>query len=859
MLRKKSEKRLRDVDAFRAKHLTGVTTVLRKKSILRDFEFDPNGNLSRQSLTVLGALVDESKAAYDLSDRRTTSTDAGGFVTAYAYDKAGNVVKVTSPDGVSAALEHDELGRVVRASDEEGSAVTRELDLDGKPRKVTDPNGSAVSYEYYAAERDGRLKAVTDPAARKTAFDYDAAGNVVSVTDNLGRTTITTYDEMSRPVRIVGPAYTDGVYGLIRPVTRYTYGALGFLTQVEAGRTDSTGANPASDVVAIQTAYLHDDFGRKLKETDALGKSWAFVYDQYGNVAQGTDAKGQAAQYVWGYGHQLSSRTAGGQTASWDRNALGQILTAASPEVAYTYTYDTAHRLKTAKDSRGSKTLAYAWTPGGRLEGIEDGDGNRTDYYYDPVGRLTGIWAPNGDLVSFFYDAGGRLTERWLDTGANTRWAWNPDGRLKQLINTLPDNSVISRHDYTYDGIGNRQTHTEEVAGTTTPYKYLYDELNRLTQVRNGSTDTLIEANAYDPLNNRTSRTDGVSTVYYVYDAANQLKEIRQGSPTGPLTAGFVHDPNGSLTKKCEGGAVTATPADCTGSTVTALTYDALNRMIQASKTGISTQTYGYDDQDRRIRKTIGAAATNFLYSGPDIMAEYTSWTAPNAQYTHGPGMDDPIIRQAGSTAQYYHQDGLGSVVGLSNSSDTTTATQRFDAWGNKIAGNGTIPQYGYTGREPDETGLVYYRARYYDPTVGRFISRDPIGLAGGINQYAYVNNNPTNLIDPLGLKAKEPAMDWANPPEYTLSTSAMPSGNQSLAAIENRGVLVAANFGDTATDAPTSFLGPTPMTGGEAKNLGLTPQEHSDFNKGVEGSPFEKRSSPSPAGTPPAMSGSRR
>ncbi|TCV78146.1 RHS repeat-associated core domain-containing protein, partial [Sulfurirhabdus autotrophica] len=108
--------------------------------------------------------------------------------------------------------------------------------------------------------------------------------------------------------------------------------------------------------------------------------------------------------------------------------------------------------------------------------------------------------------------------------------------------------------------------------------------------------------------------------------------------------------------------------------------------------------------------------------------------------------------------AQYYHADGLGSVVGLSNSTDMTTQTERFDAWGNKIAG--TIPQsaqYGYTGREPDETGLTYYRARFYDPSIARFVSRDPIGLQGGINQYAYVNGNPVNFTDQTGLLAGAP------------------------------------------------------------------------------------------------------
>jgi RHS repeat-associated protein len=141
------------------------------------------------------------------------------------------------------------------------------------------------------------------------------------------------------------------------------------------------------------------------------------------------------------------------------------------------------------------------------------------------------------------------------------------------------------------------------------------------------------------------------------------------------------------------------------------------------------------------------------LYNGADIVAEYgPTWGLPLAQYTQGPKIDDPIIRATATAAQYYHQDGLGSVVGVSNNLGGTDATQRFDAWGNKIASTGTTPHYGYTGREPDETGLIFYRARYLDPTVGRFTQRDPIGLRGGLNKYTYVGENPLSYSDALGL-----------------------------------------------------------------------------------------------------------
>jgi RHS repeat-associated protein len=243
---------------------------------------------------------------------------------------------------------------------------------------------------------------------------------------------------------------------------------------------------------------------------------------------------------------------------------------------------------------------------------------------------------------------------------------------------------------------------------------------------------------------------------------------------TGPLTHAFLYDNNGNLTKKCEGTGVTKTATDCSGSIITQLWYNTLDQLTQMTKTGLPLERYIYDDQGRRIQKTVGGAIINYLYNGPDVYAEYTgNWTTANAYYVHGPNMDDPISRTSGSTTQYFHQDGLGSVVALSGATGSTDATRRYDSWGNVIASTGNMPQFGYTGREPDATGLVYYRARYYDPSIGRFTQRDPIGLQGGINQYAYVNGNPTNFTDPWGLKAKSPAPSTTSSYYNTLGTAA--------------------------------------------------------------------------------------
>jgi RHS repeat-associated protein len=397
--------------------------------------------------------------------------------------------------------------------------------------------------------------------------------------------------------------------------------------------------------------------------------------------------------------------------------------------------------------------LSYAYSNAGLLLMMQDSDGNRTDYDYDPTGRLTGIWAPNNDYTAFAYDDDGRLIEKWLPNGVNTQYSYNRDNTLKQVVNRHGVGITISQHDYTYDGVGNRITHNELINGTTNPYTYAYDALNRLTTVTNTSTST-VESYAYDPLGNRSTKTAGGSTLAYVYDTANQLTEIRQTSITGTLLGGLVYDNNGNLTKKCESGTVTVSSSNCSGTTVTDLTHDTFNRLAQVDKTGISTQTYKYDDSGRRIQKVNGSTITNYLYNSSQIVDQYDNNWSLNFNYTYGPGADAPTIRASSTTTQYYHQNGIGNVVAVTNQTGATDGAASYDPWGNLTSSSGTIPTYGFTGREPDETGLVFFRARYYDPTIGRFVSRDPLGLRGGINFYAYVGNSPTNLVDPEGQAA---------------------------------------------------------------------------------------------------------
>ncbi len=243
-----------------------------------------------------------------------------------------------------------------------------------------------------------------------------------------------------------------------------------------------------------------------------------------------------------------------------------------------------------------------------RLNKVTDSHGNASNYLYDAVGRLNGIWAPNYGTVSFRMDPGGRRVEKLLPNGVSTRYSYNADSTLSQVVNRSTSTTIISQHDYLYDGFGNRRQATDRINGISQTNTYTYDSLDRLLTAKNG-TVALDEAYSYDPVGNLTQQTVGTpvaTTNAYVYDAANQMLETRNGTTIGPLLAAAnVFDANGSLIKRCVGEVLNAN-VDCIGAENRNLLYDSLNRQILAEPRlpeGRHIETYAYDHEGRRISK----------------------------------------------------------------------------------------------------------------------------------------------------------------------------------------------------------------------------------------------------------------
>jgi RHS repeat-associated protein len=264
---------------------------------------------------------------------------------------------------------------------------------------------------------------------------------------------------------------------------------------------------------------------------------------------------------------------------------------------------------------------------------------------------------------------------------------------------------------------------SSDQAGT---HAYAYDARDRISAAQN-PTQT-VESYTYDGVGNRTASHISTS---YSYQSFNRVVTIGSNS--------YSYDSNGNLTSKTDSAGTWG------------YSWDYENRLKQVTRPDSTTISYKYDALGRRIQRSkSGGGSTNFVYDGQDVIKDINSDNS-TVEYLNGLGIDDKLRQTSSAGTVYFTQDHLGSTRALTDSSGNVVESVNYDSFGN---GASSLTRYGYTGREWDaDANLYYYRNRWYDPQVGRFISEDPIGLGGGMNMYAYVGNDSISNTDPSGLR----------------------------------------------------------------------------------------------------------
>jgi RHS repeat-associated protein len=691
----------------------------------------------------------------DCGDGVTSITNAWStsvhFVTQFSYDFQGNRTNIVYPDATVTnwydslarltktadawgyhLFHYDNLSRLTNVANAYGSEQTTIFDVEDHPLYVTDANGVSITNTFDALDR---LSTRTHPDGGVERFGYSARG-LIAYTNQLGATNFYAYDEAARKIF-------------------------------------ETNANSQ----LIQFRY--DPSGSLTNLIDGKGQSTRWNYDHYGRVTNKLDQVGtEILRYKYDPGHRLTNRwsAAKGDT-KYKYDPVGNLTNvdyAASLDV--TFQYDPLNRVTNMIDAAG--TTKYAYTAGGQLW-TEDGPfssdtvtnsyNNRlrtalslqqatgawtNGFGYDAAKRLTNVTSQAG---TFAYILGGTSSESPLPKKLllpNSSYITNTYDGVARLTGTWLKNSTngtLNSHQYAYNP-GNQRTQQVFNAGST--YGYTYDAIGQLT-VGDSATASEDRRYVYDAAWNLNYRTNNTTTFTFKVDTKNQL--------TNATSVGVqAYDANGNVTSSQSGSAT--------------YTYDGENRLISAQVTGAWKTDFVYDGLGRLRSRSeytwLGgwypSSPVTYIYDGMRVIQErggssasYTRGTDLSGSLEGAGGIGGLLARTSGSTHSYYHADGNGNITYLVNTNQTLAASYRYDPYGNTISSSGSLASvnvYRFSSKEIHAaSGMYYYGYRWYHPNLQRWLNRDPLQEAGGINLYGYVGNAPVDLIDPLGFSHGNP------------------------------------------------------------------------------------------------------
>nr|WP_240433701.1 RHS repeat-associated core domain-containing protein [Vibrio cholerae] len=695
---------------------------------------------------------------YDDQGNLIRTTNALGQVTQFGdYDANGRAGTIQGVNGVTQTLTYDARGRLVSSTGPEGTTVYN-YDAVGLLSSLTKPNGATVSYEYDAAHR---LVAETDAQGNRRELELNDLGNPVEerLLDALGQT---------------------------RWIEHRVFNEIGWLSSVSDAYSNQSSFS--YDVVAnlIQEtspsgnthSYKYDGFHHRTQTTDPLGKVTQVLYKDTGDVYRVSDPRSRLTYYSYnGFGEVTQVRSPDTGTTDITYDEAGNVATRKTAKGQTTsYSYDALNRIiETSSDVAGESPILYGYdestSPYGivRLTSVDDGNGVRrygytpegwlayetwethgqsltTQYQYDGSGLITKITYPSGREVSYTLDLAGDVIEvATTQAGTTTNLASQieraPFGPVTSMVrgNGISESRTLDL-DYRVTGIDATRVHSlvyrytpdslisaiDDNLSSSVNQSLGYDAVGRITSAE-GLYGVL--GYGYDATGNRTSiTTDGLSQSYTINYMNNWLVKAGQTSRS--------YDANGNLTKQ---GTDT-------------FTYDSQNRLVAATVAAV-TASYTYNHLDQRVTKTLNGHTRLLVYDlAGNLIEELDAATGDVlAEYIWLDGTPLSFV-QSGQTYQV-HVDHLGTPKALTDVSGQVVWKASYSPFGKaSIIIQGPTFNLRFPGQYYDaETGLHYNWRRYYDPNTGRYITSDPIGLAGGINTYAYALSNPIGNADPTG------------------------------------------------------------------------------------------------------------
>jgi len=701
----------------------------------------------------------ETRHIYGLKERSYAYITANKqVVTETLQDFRGNTVSESVNGNVKRTCNYYANGVLARQTDALGNITKYEYGFLGALTKT---------YTPFNKDENG------NPKYAVSEIQYDKNGNVIKTIDPINEQDATEtknsiteskYDSVGNLIEV---RMIDSETNAVN-ITKYEYDMLGNVTK------QYTGLSSDADNDYVLTEYEYDQYLRPISSHDSTGYvSGTTEYDINGNVIRSTDPNGNITVNTYDDLDRLTrsvktdSNGNHSVTTSYQFDRLGRTISSSVGNATTTYEYDKLGRVVSETDSNGTfKGYFY--------EGISDYvsrtiTGRRhlllysdVSYQYDDEMRVSSISESSSQIVSYEYDANGNRSKEILANGISTEYAYNCINAVTEIRSFNGENEIASTtYKYYLDGSDSRKIVTENNITETT--SYIYNGFGQLTEEKVENASLTDKYNySYDDYGNRVSMTatgsEVFTTVYNYKNAQNQYTALLQSeTKTGisdetdteetEITA-YTYDNNGNQLSKIS------------NEKTENFTYNVLDQVIGYSD-GESVASYTYNADGLRSSKTVNGHTTKHVWDGnQNIIADITDDSPYTADcYFFGAGITASYNFSSGvkSDYNYYRKNAHGDVVSITNSSANNIKTYRYDAFGvEKNLDESDTNAFRYCGEYYDaETGSIYLRARYYDPSIGRFISRDSYGGEAAdplsLNRYTYCHNNPILNFDPTG------------------------------------------------------------------------------------------------------------
>jgi len=690
-------------------------------------ETDYNGNTSSYQYDTIGRLTrktqpDRTTISYTYNDSNNTidMRDEKGEETTYKYDNQGRLIEKLQPEYVTTKYSYDPLSHITKVTDAGGRSTNYSYDSIGRLTYLTYPDGLGTSLSYLDSQNSVD---VSDANGNTTRYKYDGMGNLIEVTEANGVKTEYAYDCLGNIITIRDPR---------KLVTLYSYSLNGKLTLIK----ESDGSTASMN---------YDRAGNLKRREDGKGAVINYSYDEMSRLAE---KRYSDSKYNVKYTYDEPSSA----------NGLGK-LTSVDDKIGKTiYSYDNIGRMISKLKTMDSKSYlaAYEYDPAGNLVKVTDPSGKSTSYTIDGLGRVTSVKRDIKDgqlaIAEYYYNPSGTIAGINFLNGVNTSYTYDTRDRIKRIKTVDQKGNILVQQDHAYDAVGNRISLTSK---DEEDVRYEYDDLNRLIKVIYPKDS---EEFKYDAAGNRTSLSHAFGKIEYVYDAAsNKLTEAKINDH-GKIN--YSHDGAGNQTKE----------QHYTGDAIVSeinYKYDPDNRLIEISKpiNSISgadmpddKSEYSYDESGMRIKKARNGEAKYYVYDlANQVLCEIGGSGSIESSYVYANAQRIAEVKPDGSIL-FSHNDALGSPVLITDKDAKEVQRYIYEPFGNIVVSKGTGDNnYTFTGKERDiESNLFYFGARYYNPILGRFISKD---LANpdyedpqSLNRYIYCLNNPLICVDIDGL-----------------------------------------------------------------------------------------------------------